>query len=61
MNEYLIMYKPNPQKDNKYYPSLHIWPEILTILIKMQEVGEGKLKTGKPPKKSIANKPAGNQ
>ena len=29
--------------------------------IKMQEVGEGKLKTGKPPKKSIANKPAGKQ
>ena len=29
--------------------------------IKMQEVGEGKLKTGKPPKKSIANKLAGKQ
>lgn len=29
--------------------------------IKMQEVGEGKLKTGKSPKKSIANKPAGKQ
>ena len=39
MNEYLVMYNPSPQKDNKYYPSLHIWPDILTMLRKMQEVG----------------------
>jgi hypothetical protein len=39
MNEYLVMFNPNPNKAQKYYPSLHIWPEILTILIKMSEVG----------------------
>ena len=36
MNEYLVMYQP--PNDNKYYPSLHIWPEILTMLKKNEEV-----------------------
>lgn len=37
MNEYLVMYKPD--NDNKYQPSIHIWPEILTMLTKAEEVG----------------------
>ena len=37
MNEYLVMYQP--PNDNKYYPFLHIWPEILTMLIKIEEFG----------------------
>lgn len=37
MNQYLVMYRP--PNDNKYYPSLHIWPEILTMLRKKDEVG----------------------
>lgn len=36
MNQYLVMYQP--PNDNKYYPSLHIWPEILTMLRKNEEV-----------------------
>lgn len=35
MNQYLVMYRP--LNDNKYYPSLHIWPEILTMLRKREE------------------------
>ena len=37
MNQYLVMYQP--PNDNKYYPSLHIWPEILSMLIKAEEFG----------------------
>ena len=36
MNEYLVMYQP--PNDNKYYPSLNIWPEILAMLRKNEEV-----------------------
>ena len=39
MNQYLVMFNPRPQKSGKYFPSLHVWPEILTMLRKMQEVG----------------------
>lgn len=37
MTQYLVMYQPNDQ--NEWFPSLHVWPEILTMLIKAEETG----------------------
>lgn len=37
MNQYLVMYQP--PNDNKYYSSVKIWPEILTMLDKAEEAG----------------------
>lgn len=37
MNEYLVMYKHD--NANNYQPSIHIWPEILAMLTKAEEVG----------------------
>ena len=37
MNQYLVMYQP--PHEEKFYPSLHIWPEILAILKKRDEIG----------------------
>lgn len=37
MNQYLIMYQPHGM--NEWFPALKTWAEILTILIKKEEVG----------------------
>ena len=37
MTQYLVMYQPKDQ--NEWFPSLHVWPEILSMLRKSDEVG----------------------